>query len=238
MILKDYKDAPSGVGPLAFQWTDKPHRLVYDLIAKVEALEAGKVAPLESSTALTPESSAPSQPTAKPDDAVYHGCIGCLTDDCDKWNDDTCKEWVPCIIGRNLTDIRKRIAIADAAERATIAAPTPEPSAPGEMAEDTHISTPVRFPNLRGITEDIAAPGESADCTCKTIYDERYPNSGYIKAINQTGCRMHASAPSPELWEAVLAVVAEFRKYTDNEADWGDVIAEVAALDRLMGVKR
>lgn len=36
--LQAYRDAPSGIGPLAYQWADKPHRLVYDLIAEVERL--------------------------------------------------------------------------------------------------------------------------------------------------------------------------------------------------------
>lgn len=31
--LEDYWLAPSGQGPLAAEWKDKPHRLVYDLIA-------------------------------------------------------------------------------------------------------------------------------------------------------------------------------------------------------------
>lgn len=31
--LEDYWHAPSGVGPLATEWEDKPHRLIYDLIA-------------------------------------------------------------------------------------------------------------------------------------------------------------------------------------------------------------
>lgn len=29
--LEDYRRAPGGDGPLAAQWQDKPHRLVYDL---------------------------------------------------------------------------------------------------------------------------------------------------------------------------------------------------------------
>lgn len=29
--LEEYRNAPSGIGPLAAQWKDKPHRLVYDL---------------------------------------------------------------------------------------------------------------------------------------------------------------------------------------------------------------
>lgn len=34
--LDDYRNAPGGVGPLAAQWKDKPHRLVYDLCAVLE----------------------------------------------------------------------------------------------------------------------------------------------------------------------------------------------------------
>ncbi|MGO4337838.1 hypothetical protein AB4037_23255 [Labrys sp. KB_33_2] len=30
--LDDYHSAPSGIGPLAYTWKDKPHRLLYDLI--------------------------------------------------------------------------------------------------------------------------------------------------------------------------------------------------------------
>jgi hypothetical protein len=33
--LDDYKNAPSGIGPLANQWKDKPHRLIYDLVARL-----------------------------------------------------------------------------------------------------------------------------------------------------------------------------------------------------------
>lgn len=36
----DYRNAPSGVGPLADTWRDKPHRLVYDLCAEVEHCRA------------------------------------------------------------------------------------------------------------------------------------------------------------------------------------------------------
>lgn len=32
MDLDDYKGAPSGLGPRAAEWADKPHRLIYDLI--------------------------------------------------------------------------------------------------------------------------------------------------------------------------------------------------------------
>ena len=34
--LEDYRVAPSGLGPLAAQWDDKPHRLVYDLVTALE----------------------------------------------------------------------------------------------------------------------------------------------------------------------------------------------------------
>lgn len=44
--LDDYRNAPSGVGPLAAQWADKPHRLVYDLASKLTQAEA-RVAALE-----------------------------------------------------------------------------------------------------------------------------------------------------------------------------------------------
>jgi hypothetical protein len=38
---EDYRNAPSGIGPLAATWKDKPHRLVYDLAGEVERLTAG-----------------------------------------------------------------------------------------------------------------------------------------------------------------------------------------------------
>ena len=34
--LDDYRNAPSGIGPLAAEWKDKPHRLLYDLCAVLE----------------------------------------------------------------------------------------------------------------------------------------------------------------------------------------------------------
>jgi len=34
--LDDYRNAPSGIGPLAAEWRDKPHRLVYDLCTALE----------------------------------------------------------------------------------------------------------------------------------------------------------------------------------------------------------
>lgn len=36
----DYRNAPSGIGPQASEWTNKPHRLIYDLCAEVERLRA------------------------------------------------------------------------------------------------------------------------------------------------------------------------------------------------------
>jgi len=42
--IADYRLALGGVGPLAADWRDKPHRLVYDLCARVEALEAALAA--------------------------------------------------------------------------------------------------------------------------------------------------------------------------------------------------
>lgn len=36
--LEDYRNAPSNVGPLAAQWIDKPHRLVYDLSTALEGI--------------------------------------------------------------------------------------------------------------------------------------------------------------------------------------------------------
>lgn len=37
---EDYRNAPGGDGPLAAQWKDKPHRLIYDLCGEVERLQA------------------------------------------------------------------------------------------------------------------------------------------------------------------------------------------------------
>lgn len=37
MNIEDYRNAPSGIGPLAHEWADKPHRLVYDLCRSLEA---------------------------------------------------------------------------------------------------------------------------------------------------------------------------------------------------------
>lgn len=36
---QDYRLAPSGEGPLAHEWKDKPHRLIYDLCGEVERLK-------------------------------------------------------------------------------------------------------------------------------------------------------------------------------------------------------
>lgn len=40
-LLEDYHLAPSGEGPLASEWEDKPHRLLYDLIAAIRAERSG-----------------------------------------------------------------------------------------------------------------------------------------------------------------------------------------------------
>lgn len=44
---KDYRLAPSGEGPRAGEWADKPHRLVYDLCGEVERLQAEAGSPAE-----------------------------------------------------------------------------------------------------------------------------------------------------------------------------------------------
>ncbi len=36
----DYRYAMSGIGPLAGQWSDKPHRLIYDLCGEIEWLRS------------------------------------------------------------------------------------------------------------------------------------------------------------------------------------------------------
>src|SRR5689334_11802411 len=38
LVTADYRNAPSGVGPLADEWKDKPHRLVYDLCVEIDEL--------------------------------------------------------------------------------------------------------------------------------------------------------------------------------------------------------
>jgi hypothetical protein len=40
VTTEDFRNAPSGIGPLAYEWSDKPHRLVYDLIREIERLQA------------------------------------------------------------------------------------------------------------------------------------------------------------------------------------------------------
>lgn len=45
--LEDYRLAPSGEGPLANQWKDKPHRLVYDLVAEIRRLKVKNEHPRE-----------------------------------------------------------------------------------------------------------------------------------------------------------------------------------------------
>lgn len=36
--LEDYRNAPSGIGPLAAEWDDKPHRVVYDMCDHIREL--------------------------------------------------------------------------------------------------------------------------------------------------------------------------------------------------------
>jgi hypothetical protein len=38
LTLGEYRNATSGIGPLAHEWDDKPHRLVFDLINEVKRL--------------------------------------------------------------------------------------------------------------------------------------------------------------------------------------------------------
>jgi hypothetical protein len=38
--ITDYHIAPGGEGPLATEWADKPHRLLYDLLGEIQALHA------------------------------------------------------------------------------------------------------------------------------------------------------------------------------------------------------
>jgi hypothetical protein len=46
-----FRQAVNGDGPRAYDWSDKPHRLIYDLCSYIEAAEAtradGQHAPLE-----------------------------------------------------------------------------------------------------------------------------------------------------------------------------------------------
>lgn len=43
--LEDYLIAPDGEGPLAYEWSDKPHRLIYDLVERCRKLEARATPP-------------------------------------------------------------------------------------------------------------------------------------------------------------------------------------------------
>jgi hypothetical protein len=36
--IDDYHNAPSGIGPQAAEWKDKPHRLIYDLCGEIRRL--------------------------------------------------------------------------------------------------------------------------------------------------------------------------------------------------------
>ena len=38
--ISEYHHAPSGKGPLAAEWKDKPHRLLYDLLGEIRYLKA------------------------------------------------------------------------------------------------------------------------------------------------------------------------------------------------------
>lgn len=38
MSLDDYMSAVDGLGPLAGEWADKPHRLVYDLVKEARSV--------------------------------------------------------------------------------------------------------------------------------------------------------------------------------------------------------
>lgn len=52
----DYRYAPQGMGPLAAEWKDKPHRLLYDLCAAVDLLQTTALArEAEHTTPVTPE---------------------------------------------------------------------------------------------------------------------------------------------------------------------------------------
>lgn len=68
--LDDYNNAPAGIGPLADEWADKPHRLIYDLTAALT----------ESRAALT----AARAPQAEPDQSaavvsVIQDRLRCMT---------------------------------------------------------------------------------------------------------------------------------------------------------------
>lgn len=45
--LENYRLAPSGVGPLAAEWADKPHRLIYDLVNRVKLAEAAALSAVQ-----------------------------------------------------------------------------------------------------------------------------------------------------------------------------------------------
>lgn len=45
--VSDYRNAPSGDGPLAGEWKDKPHRLIYDLCNEVLRLRTLAGLPME-----------------------------------------------------------------------------------------------------------------------------------------------------------------------------------------------
>ena len=56
--LEDYRNALSGIGPLAYEWKDKPHRLVYDLISEINNLTnfySTRISQLEGSLNLSAE---------------------------------------------------------------------------------------------------------------------------------------------------------------------------------------
>ena len=46
--IEDYHVAPGGDGPLADEWADKPHRLLYDLLGEIQALRRERSAAVES----------------------------------------------------------------------------------------------------------------------------------------------------------------------------------------------
>jgi len=41
--LDNYINAPGGEGPLKYQWKDKPHRLVYDLVIELKELQSKRL---------------------------------------------------------------------------------------------------------------------------------------------------------------------------------------------------
>ena len=42
-LTRDYRDAPSGIGPLADTWRDKPHRLIYALCNEIDWLRVAHI---------------------------------------------------------------------------------------------------------------------------------------------------------------------------------------------------